>query len=39
VQDDGEGALLVVAANPSVAARLAAAAVSSRLSVTLRART
>ncbi|MDX6199014.1 MAG: pilus assembly protein CpaB [Actinomycetota bacterium] len=39
VQDDGDGALIVVAATPSVAAGLAAAAVSSRLSLTLRART
>ena len=38
VRDDGEGALIVVAATPSVAARLAAAAVTGRLSVTLRAR-
>jgi Flp pilus assembly protein CpaB len=39
VQDDGAGALLVVAATPGVAASLAAAAVSSRLSLTLRPRT
>lgn len=39
VQDDGDGALIVVAATPSVAAALAAAAVSSRLSLTLRPRT
>jgi Flp pilus assembly protein CpaB len=38
VGDEGAGALLVVAASPPVAARLAAAAVSSRLSLTLRAR-
>ena len=38
VQDAGEGALLVVAATPAVAARLAAAAVGGRLSVTLRPR-
>jgi Flp pilus assembly protein CpaB len=38
VQDSGDGALIVVAATPSVAAGLAAAAVSSRLSLTLRAR-
>lgn len=36
--DTGEGALLVVAATPSAAARLASAAASSRLSVTVRAR-
>jgi Flp pilus assembly protein CpaB len=35
VQDDGEGALIVVATTPAVAAVLAAAAVSSRLSLTL----
>jgi ribulose 1,5-bisphosphate synthetase/thiazole synthase len=39
VQDDGAGALIVVAATPQVAAQLAAAAVSSRLSLTLRPRT
>jgi Flp pilus assembly protein CpaB len=38
VQDGGDGALVVVAATPAVASRLAAAAVSSRLSLTLRAR-
>ena len=38
VQDGGDGALIVVATTPSVAARLAAAAVSSRLSLTLRRR-
>lgn len=38
VQDAGDGALIVVAATPSVAARLAAAAVSSRLSLTVRPR-
>lgn len=38
VQDAGEGALLVVAALPAAAARLAATAVSSRLSLTLRPR-
>lgn len=38
VQDGGDGALLVVAVDPSVAARLAAAAISSRLSLTVRAR-
>ena len=38
VQDGGDGALIVVAATPSVAAGLAAAAVSSRLSLTLRPR-
>lgn len=38
VQDDGEGALLVVATTPAVAATLAAAAVSSRLSLTLHGR-
>lgn len=32
---DGEGALVVLAASPAVAARLAAAAVASRLSVTV----
>ena len=37
VHDSGEGALVVLAATPQVAARLAAAAVSSRLSVALRA--
>ena len=36
VHDSGEGALVVLAATPQVAARLAAAAVSSRLSVALR---
>ena len=36
--DAAEGALLVVAAQPSVAARLAAAAVTGRLSVTVRGR-
>jgi Flp pilus assembly protein CpaB len=38
VADAGDGALVVVAATQSVAARLAAAAVSSRLSLTLRPR-
>jgi Flp pilus assembly protein CpaB len=38
VQDGGEGALIVVATSPGVASRLAAAAVSSRLSITLRPR-
>ena len=38
VQDDGDGALIVVATTPTVAASLAAAAVSSRLSLTLRPR-
>jgi pilus assembly protein CpaB len=38
VQDGGEGALIVVAATPAVASRLAAAAVSSRLSLTVRGR-
>lgn len=38
VQDDGDGALLVVATTPAVAATLAAAAVSSRLSLTLHSR-
>lgn len=38
VQDAGEGALIVLAATPGVAARLAAAAVSGRLSITLRSR-
>ena len=38
VQDGGDGALIVVAASPAVAARLAAAAVTSRLSLTLRPR-
>lgn len=38
VSDAGDGALVVLAASPAVAARLAAAAISSRLSVTLRAR-
>jgi pilus assembly protein CpaB len=38
VQDDGDGALIVVATTPRVAAALAAAAVSSRLSLTLHAR-
>lgn len=38
VQDEGDGALLVVAATPAVAATLAAAAVSSRLSLTLHGR-
>ena len=33
--DDGEGALVVLAATPSAASRLAAAAVTSRLSVTV----
>lgn len=37
--DAGDGALIVVAAMPAVASRLAAAAVSSRLSVTVLART
>ena len=36
VQDGGEGALVVLAATPIVAARLAAAAVAGRLSVVLR---
>lgn len=35
VADDGEGALVVLAATPPAAARLAAAAVGSRLSVTV----
>jgi Flp pilus assembly protein CpaB len=39
VHDIGEGALIVVAATPQAAADLAAAAVSSRLSLTLRRRT
>jgi hypothetical protein len=39
VQDAGDGALIVVAALPAVAERLAAAAVSSRLSLTVRPRT
>ena len=39
VQDAGDGALIVLAATPSVAAALAAAAVSSRLSLALRPRT
>lgn len=38
VQDGGDGALIIVATTPSVAARLAAAAVTSRLSLTLRPR-
>jgi hypothetical protein len=36
VDAGGEGALVVLATTPSVAARLASAAVSSRLSITLR---
>ncbi|MCW2726029.1 MAG: hypothetical protein JWN35_2950, partial [Frankiales bacterium] len=36
VHDGAEGALIVLSATPSVAARLAAAAVSSRLSIALR---
>ncbi len=36
VTDSGEGALVVVATSPAVAARLAAAAVTGRLSVTVR---
>jgi Flp pilus assembly protein CpaB len=39
VQDGGDGALIVLATTPSVAAGLAAAAVTSRLSLTLRPRT
>jgi Flp pilus assembly protein CpaB len=38
VEDAGDGALLVVAASPGVAARLAAAALGGRLSLTLRGR-
>lgn len=38
VESGGDGALVVLATSPSVAARLAAAAVSSRLSITLRPR-
>jgi Flp pilus assembly protein CpaB len=38
VQDRGDGALVVVAASPAVASRIAAAAISSRLSLTLRPR-
>lgn len=38
IADGGEGALVVLAATPEVARRLAAAAVSSRLSLTLRGR-
>jgi pilus assembly protein CpaB len=39
VESGSEGALVVLATTPAVAARLAAAAVSSRLSITLRRRT
>ncbi|MCU1589184.1 MAG: hypothetical protein JWP11_440, partial [Frankiales bacterium] len=38
VQDGGDGAMIVLATTPSIAARLAAAAVSSRLSLTVRPR-
>ncbi|GAC1440055.1 MAG: hypothetical protein NVSMB55_03390 [Mycobacteriales bacterium] len=38
VQDGGDGALIVLATRPAVAARLAAAAVTSRLSLTVRPR-